>query len=81
MSAMINLDCEKVAIRKRSQDYDCNPPRCRTCIYYTRSSLKQKKELKNAGKKEIEYCSYGDFKTVYFALCNEWRDKSGSTIA
>lgn len=77
---MIKLNTEKVAIKKRSQDYDCNPPRCRTCIYFKQPSAKVRRENRRTGKDEVTMCSFGDFPVVYFAVCNEWRDKNGSTI-
>ena len=78
---MMRLDVERVAKKKREQAYDPDPPRCRTCIYYARGPARNRSYSNKGIRKEEEHCSFGNFKTQYFAVCDEWRSKAGETVA
>lgn len=60
---------------KRAQEYDNDPPRCFTCVYFSRG-----REATNKRAKTIDKCTFGNFPVSYKGLCNEWRNHSGEQL-
>lgn len=68
--------------RKRQQGYDPDPPRCCTCVYFTRGTNSERTILKKKGidPSAAERCVFGDFRTTPSALCDEWRNRAGDRL-
>ncbi len=72
----------RIAIRRSQQDYDPDPPRCGTCLYFTLGTWSRRKEeaRKGRGIEHLQRCTFGDFHTTPRAVCDEWRNKEGERI-
>lgn len=75
-------ELDRVARRQVEQDYDPDPPRCGTCLYFTLGSWSQRavEAKKGRGIEHLQRCTFGNFHTTNLGLCNEWRNKAGERL-
>lgn len=73
----------RVERKKAQQDYDPDPPRCGTCLFFTLGTWSQRanEAKKGRGIEHLQRCTFGDFRTTTRAVCDEWRNKAGERIA
>lgn len=64
------------------QDYDADPPRCGTCLYFALGtwSARRLAAKKGRGTDHLQRCTFGNFHTSPTAVCNEWRNRAGERI-
>lgn len=64
------------------QGFDPDPPRCGTCVYYTRGSaaLRRLEAKRGRGISHLQRCTFGNFLTTYLAVCDEWHSRHGEKI-
>lgn len=76
-------ELSRIAQRRAQQDYDPDPPRCGTCLYFTLGPWSKRaiEAKKGRGIEHLQRCTFGDFHTQAKAVCDEWRDKSGERLA
>ncbi|HGM6773283.1 TPA: hypothetical protein ACKQAW_003892 [Stenotrophomonas maltophilia] len=83
---------------KAKQNFDADPPRCMTCVYFRREPHTLHREvvkLSRKGKPRIrkeplrkdpilnpivDRCSFGNFLTKPYAICDEWHSRTGEVI-
>lgn len=63
-------------LNQRLQDYDPDPPRCFSCVYFQRK-FQRRPAMPH---KPIDRCTFGNFPTNYNAVCNEWHGRDGARI-
>lgn len=73
---------EREEARKRQQGYDPDPPRCGTCVYYTLGSHRERSLERKRGRSadHLQRCTFGDFRTTYKGVCDEWRNRDGERL-
>jgi hypothetical protein len=62
--------------RKEKYEYDPDPPRCENCIHKRVERIGPK----NQPQQIIMYCRHGSFLVKPYAICNNWKDKDGTTL-
>lgn len=75
-------ELERVVRRQTEQDYDPDPPRCGTCLYFTLGSWSQRaiEAKKGRGIEHLQRCTFGNFHTTVRGVCDEWRTRAGERL-
>lgn len=95
---MSATDEARVARAHRAQQYDSNPPRCLTCVYFKRRLLNDEPQEARVRTRKgyrmvmrkpkrqtrvnpmVEKCTFGNFVTKGYAVCDEWHSREGERI-
>ncbi|MFT3806062.1 hypothetical protein [Arenimonas sp.] len=78
----IAAELRRIERKKREQDFDPDPPRCGTCLYFSQGPAKQRREAAKRGRgiEHLQRCTFGNFRVTYKGVCDEWRNRQGDKI-
>jgi hypothetical protein len=74
-------ELRRIERAKAEQDFDPDPPRCGTCLYFCRGGKQARLEARNGrGVDHLKRCTFGNFRTTERGVCDSWHNSQGETI-